>query len=162
MKTIIFDFCENLGGLSKMYAIPPASFEKLTHNHTQKQIFLNITSYEDVIEIYCIPDTMQFSEEKTQPSAGPTYNPVVTGIIPKANELNQQQLTILESNYWLLLFEDNNGKVRLAGDEHSYLIFTRTESTGQNIQNRNQIQFTFSGLQSHPCYFIYKVFTALY
>lgn len=162
MEAITFDFCDNLGGLAKMYAISPVSLESITHNYTQKQSFLNITSDEDMIEIYCTPDTMQFSEEKTQPSAGPTYNPVVTGIIPKANELNQEQLTRLESNYWLLLFEDNNGKIRLAGDEDSHLVFTRTESTGQNIQNRNQLQFAFSGLQSHPCYFIYKVFTALY
>lgn len=162
MKTIIFDFCDNLGGLSKMYAIPPASLESITHNYTQKQSFLNITDDENILEIYCTPDTMQFTEEKTQPSAGPTYNPVVTGITPKANELNQEQLIRLESGYWLLLFEDNNGKTRLAGDENSYLVFNRTESTGQNIQNRNQIQFTFSGLQSHPCYFIYKAFSALY
>lgn len=162
MKAITFDFCDNLGGLAKMYAIPLASLENITHNYTQKQSFLNITDDENMIEIYCTPDTMQFSEEKTQPSAGPTYNPVIIGTIPKAHELNQEQLIRLESDYWLLLFEDNNGKMRLAGDEDSLLVFTRIESTGQSIQNRNQIQFTFSGFQSHPSYFIYKVFTTLY
>lgn len=161
MKTIIFDFCDNLGGLAKIYALPPSSLESITHNYSHKQTFLNLTSDEDLIEIYCTPDTMQFTEEKTQTSAGATYNPVVTGIIPKAHELNHDQLTKLESDYWLLLFEDNNGKIRLAGDKNSHLIFNRTESTGQNIQNRNQIQFTFTGFQSHPSYFIYKVFIAL-
>ncbi|MDH6355457.1 hypothetical protein M2132_001800 [Dysgonomonas sp. PH5-45] len=154
MKAITFDFGSNLGGLNKVYAIPPSSLIEIIHNYSKKQISLRLTGTSDIIEIYCILDTMQFTEEKTQPAAGPTYNPVITGITPKSNEINQEQLIRLESSYWLLLFEDNNGNTRLAGNEDLFLVFNRTESTGQTIQSRNQIQFTFSGFQSHPCYFI--------
>ncbi|GAB6122299.1 hypothetical protein [Dysgonomonas termitidis] len=154
MKKIIYDFCGNLGGMHKIYAIPPESLDSISHNYTRGETFLNLTGDGDMIEIYCTPDTMQFTEEKTQTAAGSIYNPVVTGIIPKADALNSKQLAILERGYWLVLFEDNNGKTRLAGDGNCHLIFNRTATTGQTIQNRNQLQFTFSGMQPFPCHFI--------
>jgi len=162
METITFDFCSNLGGLNKIYAIPRNLLESITNDYTKKQRYLNLTSNEGMIEIYCTPDTMKFTEEKAQTSAGPAYNPVITGSIPKANEPNQDQLSKLESDYWLLLFEDENGNMRLAGDEDSSMILNRNEDSGKAIQDKNQTAFTFSGMQSHPCYYIYKVFIAAF
>jgi hypothetical protein len=161
MKAITFDFCSNLGGVSKLYAIPPALLEAVTHNYTKKESYLNLTNTDDMIEIYCTIDTILFSEEKSQQSSGGAYNIEISGVIPKANELNQEQLDRLESEYWLVLFEDNNGNIRLSGDEESHLIFNRTDNTGKGMAARNQVDFTFSGMQSHSSYFIYKIFTAL-
>lgn len=162
MKSIVFDFCSNLGGVNKMYAIPPALLESISHNYTEKKSYLNITDTDDMIEIYCSIDTMQFSEKMEQSSAGAVYEVELTGVIPKSNALNQDEIARLESEYWLILFEDNNGNTRLAGNENSHLVFQRTDTTGKTMAARNQIEFTFSGSQSHACYFIYKTFTTAY
>ena len=162
MKTIQFDFCSNLGGVNKIYAIPPTLLDSITHNYTEKKSYLNLTSTDDMIEIYCTMDTMQFTEKMERTSAGSVYNIELTGVIPKTNALNQENIDRLESEYWLVLFEDNNGNTRLVGDKDTYMIFQRTDTTGKTLAARNQIEFVFSGAQSHACYFIYKTFTTVY
>jgi hypothetical protein len=157
MKTVSFDFCGNLGGAHKIYAIPPGSLVSISHNHTQGKTTLNLSGEDDLVEIYCTPDTLQLTEEKTQTSAGTAYNITVTGVHPKTDAPDREQLAILESGYWLVLLEDNNGALRLAGDKNTFLIFNNTKTTGQAIQNRNQLQFTFSGMQPFPCHFIDEI-----
>ena len=154
MKTIKFDFCGNLGGIFKMYAIPPGSFDRIRKDYKKGLVYLDLINTGDIIDIYFTQDTLSFTEEKSQPSAGSLYNPVISGIIPKANQLNQEQLTRLEYGEWLVLFQDNNGFIRLAGNDQNTLMFNRKETTGGAISARNQIEFTFEGFQSQPCYFI--------
>jgi hypothetical protein len=157
MKTLKFDFCGNLGGAYKIYAIPPGSLAGISHNHTQDRTTLNLSGDDDMVEIYCTPDTLQFTEEKTQTSAGTAYAVTITGVHPKTDAPDREQLAILQSGYWLVLLEDNNGNMRLAGDKKSFLVFNSTATTGQAIQNRNQLQFTFSGMQPYPCHFIDRI-----
>lgn len=157
MKTVTFDFCGNLGGAHKIYAIPPGSLVSISHDHTQGKTTLTLTGEDDLVEIYCTPDTLQLTEEKTQTPAGTAYNITITGVHPKTDAPDRKQLAMLESGYWLVLLEDNNGNMRLAGDGHSHLVFNGTATTGQAIQNRNQLQFTFSGMQPLPGCFIDSV-----
>lgn len=154
MKTIKFDFWTNLGGISKIYAIPPSSFFRVRTNYTKGLKYLDLRNTGDIIDIYCTDETVSFTEEKSQPSAGSLYNPIISGVIPRSNSLNQQQLTRLESGVWLLLFIDNNDNLRLSGNEQNQLVFNRNEATGATLVTRNQITFTFEGFQSQPSCFI--------
>jgi hypothetical protein len=156
MKKVVFDFCGNLGGITRLYAIPWDTFRGLSHDYTKGLSYLNVLDCDEVIEIYCTEDTLNFTEEKTQPGSGATYRPVLTGIIPKENRPNRELLTRLECNAWLVLFRDSNGNIRLAGDgeRETLMVFNRTSTTGQSPAARNQMEFTFSGEQSHACYFI--------
>ncbi len=154
MKKVIFDFCTNMGGIRKMFAIPPGSFAGIRHNHTKSLKWLDVVDTDNIIELYCTPDTMNFTEEKTHPVQGALYNITIIGTTPKENPTNQVQFRTLENNYWLVLFIDNNDFLRLAGDTDHYLVFNRTATTGQTGGARNQREFSFTGQLPFECHFI--------
>jgi hypothetical protein len=153
MERIEFDFCGNTSGIVSLYAIPPSAVESITHNYKEDTTRLNLINTDAIMEIYCTEDTLLFTEEKEQTNAGAPYNPVITGITPKLQPINKKNLSLLETGYWLVLFIDNNGFVRLAGDLENHLIFNREQTTGQGA-GRNQTEFTLSGYQTHSTYFI--------
>ena len=149
MKQLQFDFSGNLGGISRMFAIPVSSYKRLRRDHTHGLNFLEVINRSDIIDIYLTDDSGDFKESQERG----VYKVEIGGIVPKSNPLNSIQLFTLENNYWYILFQDNNDFVRLAGTEENQLIFTRTDSSGQ-MTSRNQIEFLFSGLQTEPCAFI--------
>ena len=153
MKAITFDFI-NLGGVRRMFAIPPSSFKSIFYNRSKNLHFLNVIKRQNIIDIYFTEDTGEFVEDEKRTPAGPSYDIEISGIIPKSNPLNQKQLIELDQGHWYVLFQDNNEMIRLAGNKDNQLRFERTGKTGQSVSNRNQIEFSFKGLQSKPCYFI--------
>jgi hypothetical protein len=153
MKKIEFDFL-NIGGLQKIYAVPPASFLRVREDITSGNCYLDLTRLDDVIDVYLIYDTAVFNEVQSRNTPGALYDVSISGIIPKSNPLNREQLLTLESAPFLVLFMDNNDNIRLAGNENNRLFFTRKETSG-TLNSRNQIEFEFKGKQSHPCYFIH-------
>ena len=150
MKQLNFDFSGNLGGLSRMFAIPVKSYKRIRRDHTNSLNYLEVINRDDIIDIYITEDTGLFKEDFENGA----YKVQITGINPKSNKLNQEQLKRLESEkYWFVLFLDNNNNVRLAGTEENQPAFTRTDTTGQ-MDSRNQIEFAFTGVQSDACEFI--------
>ena len=150
MKQLNFDFTGNMGGLSRMFAIPVLSYKRIRRDHTNSSNYLEVINRDDIIDIYLTDDTGMFSE----PFEKGVYKVEISGINPKSNPLNQKQLIRLESEeYWFVLFQDNNDFIRLAGTEENQLAFTRTDNSGQ-LDSRNQIEFMFSGAQTTPCEFI--------
>jgi len=150
MKVLNFDFDGNLGGLSRMFAIPVSSYKRVRRDHTTNYNYLEVINPDNIIDIYFTDDTENFTEDFENGA----YKVNVSGINPKSNKINQEQLTRLQSEvYWFILFQDNNGFVRLAGNEENQPAFSSSETTGQ-ITSRNQIAFSFSGVQSDSCLFI--------
>lgn len=150
MKQLNFDFSGNLGGITRMFAIPVKSFLRVRRDHTNAKNYLEVVDRENIIDIYMVEDSAVFREDYARGA----YNVSITGINPKSNKLNQEHLTRLESEqYWFVLFMDNNDNVRLAGTEENQLLFARTDTTGQ-IDSRNQIEFSFTGVQTTACEFI--------
>lgn len=154
MKTITFDFSTNLGGIEKIYAIAPEAIASIDRNYTDNTTTLHLTSTDSIIDIYCSMDTLQFTEKQEQTSAGSSYSIEITGITPKQNPIHQEALARLESEYWTILFKDNNGNYRLAGNEEELLTFQRVGTTGKKMSERNQIEFVFIGTLSNSALFI--------
>ncbi len=149
MKQLTFDQNGNLGGLQCMYAIPVSSFKRIWRDYTNNLNYLRVINRDDIIDIYITENDGQFKEQ----ADGGVYKPEVSGIVPKSNPLNQKQLTKLETEYWIVLFRDNNDYWRLAGNEENQLKFIRTDNSGQ-LSSRNQLEFTFTGSQRRACEFI--------
>jgi len=149
MKQLLFDFDSNLGGISRMFAIPVSSYHRLQKNKTNNTNTLLVKDRSNIIDLYIDDEQFMFSEDYERGA----YNVQVSGSVPKTNPVNQTNIAKLESEFWYLLFEDNNGYIRLAGNEDNQLEFMRTDTTG-NINTKNQIQFTFYGSQSEKCKFI--------
>lgn len=149
MKHIQFDYSTNLGGISKIYAIPVSSFKTLRYDYIKKLTYLDIVNREDLIEIYTTEDSGEFNEDQENGC----YSIQISGVTPKSNPLNREQLMRLDTEYWYVLFQDNNDYIRLAGTDENQLVFTRTDNAGK-LNTRNQTSFMFKGSQTNPCYFI--------
>lgn len=153
MTAFNFDVSANLGGVCRIFAIPPTSFVRLWTDHVNSINYLTVKNREDIIDLYAIDEETVFTEEY---ESG-IYAPVLTGITPggrnKTNAANAANLQKLDSGYWYVLFEDNNGHIRLAGTEDNQLTFKRTTSTGK-LGERSQISFAFAGKQLRECYYI--------
>lgn len=142
----------NMGGVCRIFAIPPSSFVRLRTDHAANRNYLTVQNRDDIIDIYSIDEETQFTEEY---QSG-VYTPVLSGITPGGrNNVNTgitENLEKLDSGYWYVLFQDNNGFIRLSGTEENQLTFKRSSSTGK-LGERNQIAFQFSGQQlSESCY----------
>jgi hypothetical protein len=153
MKKIEFDFL-NVGGVQKIYAIPDTSFRGVREDITSGKCYIDLFRFENIIELYTVYDSVVFNEEQSRQTAGTAYDLTISGIIPKACPLNRQQFQVLENTPLLVLFQDYNDNIRLAGTENNQLFFSRKETTG-TIYTRNQIEFEIKGKQTSPCYFIH-------
>jgi hypothetical protein len=149
MKKLQFDFNGNMGGISRMFAIPLTSFKRIRRDFTNKLNYLEVINREDIIDIYFTENTDSFSEDYEDG----LYSVQINAVNPKSNKLNQQQLIRLETENWIVLFQDNNNMVRLAGNEDYSLDFRRNDTTGQ-MDTRNQVNFSFYGSMATPCEFI--------
>ncbi|HRZ98807.1 MAG TPA: hypothetical protein P5084_14720 [Paludibacter sp.] len=153
MTPFNFEIADNMGGVCRIFAIPPSSFVRVWTDHVNNINYLTVRNREDIIDIYSIDEETEFTEDY---ESG-IYSPVLSGITPggrdKVNVKNTENLEKLDSGYWRLLFEDNNGFVRLAGTEDNMLTFRRTTTTGK-LGERNQIEFAFSGKQLREAYYI--------
>ena len=149
MKKLQFDFNGNMGGISRMFAIPEESYKRIVKDYTNDKASLEVINRDEIIDIYFTDDTDNFSEEYEDG----LYNILISAITPKSSPLNKKQLKRLETENWRVLFQDNNDMVRLAGNDDYLLEFRRTDTTGQ-ITTRNQVSFAFYGSQASPCEYI--------
>lgn len=154
MKKLIFDF-ENIGGVSRLFAIPPSSFERIRRDYAKKLNYLECKNMADIIEIPIYADsTFYFNEDQSFEAAGDTYSVEIGGVIPKMMMSNASGIECLERGSWYVLLQDMNGEVRLSGDEQVKMKFLTKKSTGNSAVNRNQIAFTFTCRQENPSVYI--------
>jgi hypothetical protein len=150
MKSISFDF-DNVGGISRLYAIPPSSFVRIRRDYVNSITYLECRDYASIIEIPIYTDnTFSFNENQTFDAPGDGYSIEISGIVPKMMPVNSSDIGLLERGEWYVLCEDRNGNVKFAGDEDVRLKFISKKSSGAAFIDHNQISFTFSCLQENP------------
>lgn len=149
MKTLNFDLDGNLGGLCGIYAIPASSFKRIWQDHANSLNYVRVMNRDDIITIYT-SDNSVFTEEYDKG----IYQPIVSGFVPATNPLTDSQIKMLcKPANWLVLFQDNNGFWRLAGNAENKLSFKYTDTTG-TLSGANQLSFTFSGKSKRKSMFI--------
>lgn len=154
MKKLIFDF-ENIGGVSRLFAIPPSSFERIRRDYVAKMNYLECKNMADIMEIPIYADgTFYFNEDQSFEAAGDTYAVEIGGVIPKMMMGNASDIECLERGTWYVLLQDMNGEVRLSGDEQVKMKFLTKKGTGNSAVNRNQIAFTFTCRQENPSVYL--------
>lgn len=133
----------NLGGLMSIVAVPPTAVYELSKrkNHTAFE-------YNDAlaIEIYCTEGTMHYNRNAEEGIK-------IAGSTPRISADGELLFRQLEVGYWLVVFEDNNGEKRLAGDMSNQLAFRRTETTG-TLGEKNEIKWEFWGKTMNQPLFI--------
>ena len=145
MKTIQFDF-DNRPGISRMYAIPVASFLRLRKDYRKRTTHLEVKDRDNIIDIPVHTSSFMFKEDQSTEVAGETYNIVVSGSIPKISGVNRSTVYTLEHGEWLVLHQDNNGTIHLSGTVDDPLSFHSGKSTGSGADGINGNVFSFSGI----------------
>jgi hypothetical protein len=129
---------ENMGGLIKIWAVPPKVISVSGKN-------VSISDYSDVYEIYCSPDSCQHDENPDHPEAGLIYNTEVSGFSPGDNAISREAFAHMDSREYAVVFIDGNGNYRLAGNNLDPLRFYANFSTGRNSFDRPGHQISFTG-----------------
>ncbi len=149
MKTIQFDF-DNVGGITRVYAIPTTSFLRLRKDYINEMQYLEVRQREGIINIPVYADTsFTFNETQSQEDGGDLWTVEIAGLIPKRYRLNEKSVRTLERGEWLVLFQDNNGDAVLAGTIEVPLRFSSARTTGTETEI-NGNRFTFTGKEAEP------------
>jgi hypothetical protein len=149
MKTIQFDF-DNVGGITQVYAIPLASFLRLRKDYINEMQYFEVKQRADIIAIPVYADSsFTFNETQRQEDGGNLWAVEIAGLIPKRYRLNEKSVRTLERGEWLVLFQDNNGDVVLAGTIEVPLRFLSARTTGTETEV-NGNRFTFTGMEAEP------------
>lgn len=129
---------DNMGGLIKFWAIPSDQV-----SISEKTV--TIANSENVYEVYCSPETMQFVEPSEKTNAGIHYNTTVKGFSPGLTEELDAALDYMDQRKWVVLFVDGNGNYKLAGTKENPLRLATNVDTGQDTSSRAGCDFVFSG-----------------
>ncbi len=147
MKTIDFDF-DNVGGISRMYAIAAADVRRITPNaqggHSRLSLHQGATPVE--IPVYS-PAATSFRETQTEEDGGSVYEVTISGLIPKIRYI--EVVSQLEKGDWLVVHQDANGNILLSGTTDIPLMFSSSKSTGGS-DSVNGNNFTFTAKEPAP------------
>ncbi len=129
---------DNLGGLTKIWAIPYDVFSISGKN-------ISVSDTSNVYIIYCTPETMEFSEPKKLTDAGTNYTPSVSGFTPGDTEANLEAFEYIDARKWVILFKDGNGQYKVVGNQFRPLNHDNTLASGKDTIGRAGYTFSFSG-----------------
>lgn len=150
METFKFDY-QNRGGVNQIYAISWGAVRYLRINYRtgawQLKLYNQTPTGEHVIEIPVIAGGFTFQETRIDDEKGIHYEPAILGTIPKCSLENAPLLKRLEMGRWLVLFVDNNGYMRIAGDKDTPLHFSTEKALGSLPADLNATAFEFSAQQ---------------
>lgn len=154
MRTINYDF-QNIGGLLRVIAVPPASFVQIRKDPLTGDNHLDLRNQDDIISIPIYAnDTYIYTEDKEVNDAGDSWNVAIEGVIPKLEKTNHRIIETLERGLWYVLAVDGNGEVHWCGQEDALMLFDTQKSSGRTDTERNGITFSFSCTQDEPTIFI--------
>ena len=149
MQTIKFDY-DNRPGISRVYAIPVASFLRLRKNYINNTTMLEVQNRDAIIDIPVNSQTFLFTEDQTLEEAGETYNVIIQGCIPKISAANDINIRTLERGEWLVLHQDNNGVIHLSGTKDVPLHFATSKTSGTVAGDVNGNTFNFHAITPEP------------
>lgn len=142
---------DNMGGLIKIWAVPASDF---LMNGTD----VSFSSQDNIYEMYCSPDSMDFTENSEITPAGTHYNTTINGFIPQDNVALEEALAYIQPRKWVVIFMDGNENYKLAGSAFEPLRVNIELNTGKETANRAGCEIQFYGKTKARAVFINKPF----
>ena len=143
---------DNLGGLLSIWAVPPKDIS----------ISFNSVSFfttDNIIEIYCSPGSISFTEKESQEKYGLGYKNVLNAFIPKDSPEVQSIINSMSGRKWVVVFLDQNEQFKVAGTPEIPLRVSFDLDTGSDTPDRNGHAISFYGTQSSKAKFISDPFS---
>jgi hypothetical protein len=138
---------DNLGGLLAIWAVPPDDI----------YIGFNAVSFftaENIIEMYCSPGSISFTEKETQEKYGLGYKNELNAFIPKDSLEVQAIINYMTGRKWVVIFLDQNEQFKVAGTPEIPLRVSFDLDTGADTPDRNGHSISFYGTQTSKAKFI--------
>lgn len=138
---------DNLGGLLKIWAIPPDDLS----------ISFNAVSFfttDNIIEMYCSPGSISFTEKETQEKYGLGYKNQLNAFIPKDSPETQTIINDMSGRKWVVVLQDQNEQFKVAGTPEIPLRVSFDLDTGMDTPDRNGHSISFYGTQTSKARFI--------
>lgn len=129
---------DNLGGVLRMWAIPPSVISVLGKTVT-------ISDNTNVYELVCSETSKKLDQQPEKTSAGTAYNNVVAGFLSKQGDDLIQALNYMDNRKWVVLVIDGNELPLLVGTATTPLHFEGTLVTGSDTPDRAGLEFRFYG-----------------
>ena len=146
MKTIDFNF-DNVGGMAHLYLIEAAAISAVNTNVSSGKVLPVLDNGATIYNIKVYGDSFVFSEVMSVEDSGDVFNVIISGFIPKLDNL--VDIAKLERGEWLALHQDANGNIILSGTRDVPLRFLSSKSTGSGSA-KNATAFTIQGKEPTP------------
>ncbi len=138
---------DNLGGLLRIWAVPP----------TDITISLNSISFsatQNIVEIYCTPGSMSFTEKESQEKHGTAYKNELKAFIPKDSPDALTIIIQMSGRKWVVVMMDQNGYFKVVGTPEIPLRVSFDLDSGADTADRNGHSISIYGTQSSKAKFI--------
>jgi hypothetical protein len=143
---------DNLGGLLFIWAVPP---DDITFGFNTA----NFKTTANIIEMYCSPGSISFTEKESQEKYGLGYKNELNAFIPKDSPEVQALINQMTGRKWVVVFLDQNEQFKVAGTPEIPLRVSFDLDTGQDTPDRNGHSISFYGTQTAKAKFISDPFT---
>lgn len=142
---------DNMGGLLKIWAVPPTD---ITINSNS----VSFTSEENIVELYCSPGSMSFTENETNERPGIGYKTELKAFAPKDSPEAQSIIAGMTGRKWVVIYLDQNEQYKCAGTTTLPLRVAFDLATGSDTPERNGHGVSFYGTQVSKAIFISNPF----
>jgi hypothetical protein len=131
---------ENLGGLIKIWAVPPSDIIVAGFD-------VAILSTSNIIELYCSPESMQMTESNKSEQASVVYDTEITATIPGDSSETLSLLNQLSGRKWIVILLDQNEQFKASGTNSIPHRFSFDFSSGKAISDLNSHEISFHSTQ---------------
>jgi len=131
---------DNLGGLNKIWAVPPSDI-------IVSRFSAEIISSENIIELYCTPETMQFTEDNETVHGSVSYDTEITAVIPKDCQENASLIDHLSGKKWIVIFQNENEQFKVSGTNDIPHRYGGKFDSGKAISDRSGHEISFHSTQ---------------
>ena len=138
---------DNLGGLLKIWAIPP---DDITISFNTA----NFKTTANIIEMYCSPGSISFTEKESQEKYGLGYKNEINAFIPKDSPETLAIINDMIGRKWVVILLDQNEYYKVAGTPEIPLRVSFDLDTGADTADRNGHTVSFYGTQISKAKFI--------
>lgn len=152
MRTLKFEQ-NNVGGLLNILLIPREAYRGVINKE------LHYVDSDNVFMIEALNDSSySYTEEQQVDDAGDSWLIRTEGVIPGMSIENEAIVRELERREYYVLTTDQNGELRLCGDDEVLPRFLTSRTTGKSYTALNGISFNLEHTQANPSLLINSVY----
>ena len=143
---------ENLGGFLGLWAVPPSDIVLSSANAT-------LLSTDRIIQLYCSPGSITFTEKEVREKSGIIYQCEITGFIPRYSPEGLEIILRMSGRKWIVIMLDQNEQYKVAGTSQIPLRVSFDMEAGADPSERSGHIISFFGSQLSKARFINNPFS---